>query len=367
MSANATSIEAPRAAPAGAAFRVEVETKADTFFYDCRPDQTLLGAGIAAGYVLPYGCATGTCGTCRARVMDGEVDPGWVDAPGYRRLKRDKGDVLLCQARPRSACSLKIPVMTAQPSAPTARALDHAGRVVAVHRLTRDVIEIDVELPAPMRFDPGQFVTARHASVDGARALSMVTHGRDLDRLRFVIKRKPGGRFSELLFGEDAMGAKLDLVGPLGVATFRPDEDRDFLCIAGGSGIAGMMAMLECATALGYFGRRKGHLFFGVRTIEDAFYVEDFARHVAAGNGALDVTVAISDADDVPAHHPDFPDVKLARGFVHDVAAASLGAHGEWKDAIAFVAGPQPMVDAAIGVLVKSGIGPQSIRFDKFS
>jgi toluene monooxygenase electron transfer component len=33
---------------------------------DCAPDETILLAGLRAGLALPYECASGGCGTCRA-------------------------------------------------------------------------------------------------------------------------------------------------------------------------------------------------------------------------------------------------------------------------------------------------------------
>ena len=231
--------------------------------------------------------------------------------------------------------------------------------------MTRDVVHFELALSEPMRFRAGQFVGLRHEGVVGTRAYSMVNFGEAPDRLSFVVKRKPGGRFSDALFDSDLNGMEIDVVGPLGRATFRPEEARDFICIAGGSGIAGMMAMLSHARQIDYFRSHKGHVFFGVRTLADAFYLGDFAEHLAASAGGLRVWIAISDEDEVPATHPEFPDVRLGKGFVHQVAAEAMNGH--WRDEVAFVAGPQPMVDAAIKMLITAGLKPGDIRFDKFS
>ena len=51
---------------------------------------------------------------------------------------------------------------------------------------------------------------------------------------------------------------------------------------------------------------------------------------------------------------------------VHDVAAAAISE--PWPNGMGFVAGPQPMVDAALRVLLaRAGLGPDRIRYDKFS
>ncbi len=73
----------------------------------------------------------------------------------------------------------------------------------------------------------------------GARGWSMVNHERAATTLRFVVKKKPGGKLSDWLFAHQIAGAEVDVFGPLGSATFYPAIDRHLLCIAGGSGIAG--------------------------------------------------------------------------------------------------------------------------------
>ena len=64
-----------------------------------------------------------------------------------------------------------------------------------------------------------------------------------------------------------------------------------------------------------------------------------------------------------------FSSIRLAGGFVHDVAASALQeAETSHDNAIGFVAGPPPMVDGAIRVLLTgAGLTPDRIRYDKFS
>ena len=120
-----------------------------------------------------------------------------------------------------------------------------------------------------MSFQAGQFVVLEAAGIAGGRAYSMVNFENDVERLALVVKRKPGGRFGDWLFDNFSGEAEVEVFGPLGRAVFRPQEDRNFVCIAGGSGIAGMMSILECATQADYFRNHKGALFFGVRTLAD--------------------------------------------------------------------------------------------------
>jgi toluene monooxygenase electron transfer component len=343
---------------------ITIEARSGTFSFDCAPGDTLLYAGLSQGLTLPHECATGTCGTCRARVFAGDVEVAWEEAPGAARLKRDKGDVLLCQARAVSDCVLRVPSDVAERPARHEIPAARTGTIENLRRLTSDVVHFEVALSEPMAFDAGQFVVIEAAGLKGGRAYSMVNHGRGLDRIELVVKRKPGGGFGDWIDGPLAPGAKVGVFGPLGRATFHPDEGRDLLMIAGGSGIAGMMSILSRGVTEGYFADRKAKVFFGVRTLADGFYLEDFARAVEAGAGNVEVTLALSHEDLGTGRHPDFPGVNLAHGFVHEVAAAAMA--GAYDNVMAYIAGPPPMVDGAIRSLIIGGVGRSAIRYDKF-
>lgn len=67
--------------------------------------QTLLDAADAHGLEIPSLCRAGVCGTCRTRVVEGDVacDGGILDADD-----RAAGYVLACVASPRSHCVIEV-------------------------------------------------------------------------------------------------------------------------------------------------------------------------------------------------------------------------------------------------------------------
>ena len=77
-------------------------------------------------------------------------------------------------------------------------------------------------------------------------------------------------------------------------------------------------------------------------------------------------TVALSD-EDVPASlTAAYPRFAFARGFVH--AVAGEGMKGRFADVRAYVAGPPPIVDASLRLLLREArLPPADIRYDKFS
>lgn len=61
-----------------------------------RPGQTLLEAGLAAGLPLPYRCSNGSCGECRARVVEGSVSKQRFHDYVLNESERLRGECLMC-------------------------------------------------------------------------------------------------------------------------------------------------------------------------------------------------------------------------------------------------------------------------------
>ena len=107
----------------------------------------MLDGARAAGLHLAYGCRTGTCGVCRARLLSGTIDydayapPGTVPL-GLTAEELAAGHVLLCQARPRS--DLRVRTRLARDTQPTSGVLvegvaplSTGGQRVALRLFTR--------------------------------------------------------------------------------------------------------------------------------------------------------------------------------------------------------------------------------------
>jgi toluene monooxygenase electron transfer component len=343
--------------------KIVVTARNGTRDFECHHGEKILHAGLRSGVELPYECATGTCGTCKARLVSGRTESEWSEAPGRRYLKSE-AELLMCQSVALDDCALEVGVPLKEASAPAPRAL--AGVVRGCRRLTHDVAAFDLDIDQPLDFAAGQFAIVTVPGIAGARAYSMVNFDRRAERLSFVVKKKPGGAVSEWLFGDGVEGARLGLVAPLGHATFHPGQGKHVLCIAGGSGIAGMMSILALACQAGHFTAWDGHVFFGVRTARDGFFLDELETFRAQHPARLAVTVALSD-EDVPASlAAAYPGFAFARGFVHAVAGEHM--KGRFAEVRAYVAGPPPMVDASLRLLLREArLPPADIRYDKFS
>ncbi len=345
--------------------QIQLSARNRAFEFDAKPGMRLLYAGLAAGVHLPYECGTGTCGTCKARVVTGEVEDVWPQASGRKFLKQP-GEILMCQCIAHSACTLEVTnfVNVMDPGASTP--VFGRGVITNARALTHDVTAFSIELDKSCDFDAGQFVVVQVPGVPGYRGYSMVNFERSARRLDFVVKKKPGGGASEWLFNGATEGCEVDWFGPLGAATFAPNLGKHILCIAGGSGIAGMMSILARARQERYFEQYRADVFFGVRTCADMFFIEELKQLSTEAAGRLGVTIALSD-EDVPASvQQAHPELAFEKGFVHEVAGRCM--HGRYQNVRAYLAGPPPAVDGAIRMLLlQARLTADNIRYDKFS
>ena len=349
--------------------KITVQTKSGEFEYDCEQGEILLYAGLRQGLTLPYECATGTCGTCRARVKEGEIGHEWADAPGLSYVNLEKNELLMCRSTAPGDCTLRVPANVSDGMdsevVPGYHPDYYKGNIINVQKLTHDVASFDVALDTPMTFDAGQFVVLDSADVTGGRAYSMVNYATSADTLNFVIKRKPEGKYSDWVFESNIVGHEIDVFGPLGKATFHPEIKKTILCVAGGSGIAGMMSIIARGCEDSHFADHRGHVFFGIRTAQDVFFMDELSSFVEACPETLEVTVTLSD-EDVPRElESHYPLIKFQTGFVHTVTSEQMA--GKYDNIMAYVAGPPPMVDGALRMLVLEARLPGTdIRYDKF-
>lgn len=350
----------------GGLMKLKVHAKNRSFEVPADGGPNLLMAGLAAGLELPYACATGTCGSCKARLVSGEVTDHWPAALGKAKCKSDTNEVLLCQCAAIGDCDIEIAehVYEVDPGARTPRR--YAGAVTRWAMLTADVAIWDIRLDNSMEFDAGQFALVSVDGVAGHRAYSMVNFDRGTRTLTFLTKKKPGGVLTEHLFNGSPEGQKLSVIGPLGRAIFRPSLRKNLLCIAGGSGIAGIMSILSRATRERYFSQHKGRVFFGVRTLQDAFFLDELTTYARQFESTLEITIGISEGQVSDHMVSQYPFLKFSTGLIHEIAAQAV--KGNTSNTQIYLAGPTPLVDAAIRhLLIVEKVDAKNIAYDKFS
>jgi ferredoxin-NADP reductase len=203
----------------------------------------------------------------------------------------------------------------------------------------------------------GQHVDVRLTADDGYQAQRSysIASAPESSRLAITVERLEDGEVSPYLVGEVRVGDKVELRGPIGgYFVWRAGDPRPLLLIAGGSGIAPLMAMLRHRSAAG--ARVPTRLLYSSRSFDEIIYREELDRLAATGDG-LSVAHALTRAQ--PSGWKGYAR-RIDRDMVRDVA---------WRKEqmpIAYICGPTSFVEAAANLLVESGYDASWIKTERF-
>jgi NAD(P)H-flavin reductase len=198
------------------------------------------------------------------------------------------------------------------------------------------------------------------------QAVMVATHGEE-KRRPYSIAGSPEDAIRdgslELLIGVEAngrpgphltlsRGTLVDVDGPIGTFTFPPDpEERRFVFIAGGTGIAPLRAMLRHALAIPHC---DIGLFYSARTPEEFAYEAELRALANIGRIALRQTVTRATDTDWSG----------ARGRIDRAALGSL-VHD--PATLCFVCGPPAMVAEMTTILAELGVASGRIKAEEWS
>jgi NAD(P)H-flavin reductase len=203
----------------------------------------------------------------------------------------------------------------------------------------------------PLRYEPGQHLTLQTPRWPHVwRPYSIACCPREDGLIRLHVKAVPGGWVSNALVHHTSPGDEVILGPALGTMTLGAAENRDLLCIAGGTGLSPLKAIAEQAVRESAAVRhRRIFMFYGARRREELYDLRDLWRLSDAYPG-FQLTPVTSDD----------PAFEGMQGNVGRVAARYM----PHKDCEAYVAGPASMVRETVRVLKKAGIARERIHFD---
>ncbi|MEV0183173.1 2Fe-2S iron-sulfur cluster-binding protein [Streptomyces sp. NPDC050625] len=239
----------------------------------CREDQTVLDACLREGIWLPHACTHGTCGTCKAQILDGEADLG--DASPYALLEseRDDGCALLCVARPCGDLVVEGEV-DVEEGVDIHPVRDRAGTVESVEDVAPDVRRLIIRLDEPLAFNPGQYILLE--GPDGEqRPYSIASTPAEPARVELHVKRSEHGVCTDgWIFKYLSAGDRVTLSGPYGQFSFRPLRDEPILLLGSGTGLAPLKSIVRHIAETG--AEHQVTLYHGVATRNDLYDREWF-------------------------------------------------------------------------------------------
>jgi CDP-4-dehydro-6-deoxyglucose reductase len=249
------------------AMPLQITIKPSEHSFACDEGETVLAATMRADLMIPYGCRNGACGTCKGRILSGEVDYGAYQPTTLTDAEKAQGFALFCVAKPRTSLMIEV------------REVRRAGdiairklpcRLEKIDKVAFDVAVVSLKLPANDRL---QYLAGQYIDLllkDGRRrSFSIATAPEDDALLELHVRHVPGGHFSDALFNEYKGREILRFEGPLGTFFLREESAKPVIFVAGGTGFAPIKAIIE--HALHHQVLRPMVLYWGVRGLRDLY------------------------------------------------------------------------------------------------
>ncbi len=319
--------------------------------FDVNGDESVLDAAMRQHINLPYSCRDGLCGTCKVRLIEGEVSYADELPAALSEEEVEAGVALLCQAHASTDLVVEAQIIDAVANIPIRKL---PARVVARKRLCHDVIELKLKTPEniPFTFLAGQYINillkdGRH------RSFSIANAPEDDGPIELHIRHVEGGEFTDYVFADLKEQALLRFEGPLGTFFLREDSDRPMIFMAGGTGFAPIKGIVEHELAQG--GKRPMHIYWGVRSLED-LYMHELPQKWAEEYDHITYTPVLS--------HPKDEDNWTGRtGFVH---AAIIHDYDDLSGYDVYAGGPPQMVNAGFEAFAEMGLPEEQYFSDAF-
>lgn len=320
------------------------------------PGQTILDAALGAGIAFPHNCRVGGCASCKCKVTKGRVkertDSGYL-------LTADElaqGYVLACQSLPLEPLQLEVP-LRAKSFAPRSS----LAKIVEARLSGRDVAILDVECAEPMPYVAGQwaYFSLESDTVRRSYSFASAPNPNHPTRVQFHIRHVPGGALTERLFSalhqSTLTGTSVCIDGPYGDFGYTPNR-RPLLCIAGGTGLAPILAMLQDLAQQKI--DRDILLLYGARSAQDLYAERQIQQLRDNWLGKFRYCPVLQETND--SEHIE--ETGKMTGNVTD----ALQHFNDIDHSEAYLCGPPGMIDAATQILRGRGLDESHIQADKF-
>ena len=326
---------------------MQIIIKPSDHTFDCAPDETVLQSAMRADLMIPYGCRNGACGTCKGRILSGEVDFGPHAPATLTDEEKAQGLALFCCARPKSDLTIEV------------REVRRAGdiqikrlpcRVESITKAAPDVAIVRLKLPSTerMQYLAGQYLDFLLKD-NHRRSFSIATPPHADELLELHIRHVPGGFFTDPLFSTYKGREILRLEGPLGAFYLREESDKPIVFVAGGTGFAPIKAIIEHALYSNI--DRPMVLYWGARAKRD-LYLPDLPGTWQQASRNFTYIPVLSD----PLPEDNWPG---RTGFVHQ---AVLDDFADLSGYQVYACGGPAMIDAA----KRDFVGLRKLPADEF-
>ncbi len=313
-------------------------------------DQPILDAALRANAWIPHSCTQGTCGTCKLKVLCGEIDHRASPEYTLTAEERENGMALACMASPRSNLTVE-PIGAVDDGVPHHPLKDYSGTVISLDDIAANTRRLVVELDSDMTFNAGQYCELVVPGTSIGRQYSMANPPGEPRHLEFHIKLTPGGLATEgWIFTSLSVGDPIGLRGPLGQFNLVAEQAEPAILIGGGTGLAPLKSIVR--HGLEHRLLPEIFLYHGGRRRED-LYDGDYFAELAQSHSNFHYRPALSEEN-----------WDGATGLVTDVV---LDDFASCKGMSAYLCGPPPMIAASVKALKRRRMAPRLIFREEFT
>ena len=210
--------------------------------------ETVLEAALRAGRAPAFGCANGSCGECRARIIEGEVEPVRFHDYYISEAEKRAGYALLCSVAPRGDLVVESTEASGVEDIAPQRVRARVTRVEPADD-EHAVVHLKIQRARVLRYLSGQRATVRFDGVP-PRETWLASCPCDAVNLRVHVRRDPGDRFAGFVFDALRPGARATVEGPTGRFVLDDDSPRGILFLAFDTGFAPVESLIEHAINL---------------------------------------------------------------------------------------------------------------------
>ncbi len=251
-----------------------VHIKPSGYNLSVKASESILTAALRQGYQFPHDCENGVCGTCKGKLIEGQVEYDETILPGLTEEEREAGYALFCSAKPLSDLIIQMDGVIGPEQLPIKKL---TYTVQTLQQLTATIYQAILLPPADefIAHHAGQYIEILHRDAS-PRPFSIANAPvSDNKQLEFHIRYQPDNPYTaELLHAIQTTG-QLRLKGPFGSCILRREPDYPMILVAGGTGFAPAKALIEQALAEGT--QQPIYLYWGVRKTDD-FYMSELVE-----------------------------------------------------------------------------------------
>jgi len=251
-----------------------IQLKKNKRNFECSENDPILEGGLRHGLSMHYECSNGTCGTCVAKLIDGNVKQIQHHDFALTEDQKNQGEFLMCCNAPASDIVLELELIGDVKSI-AIQIIETKVKKISFINDNLAIITLRTPRSKTLQFMAGQDVELSFKGDTSRYPLaSCPCHGMELE---FHIRNMPEDAFAAALFTKKIKTKSIiDLEGPKGIFVLKEASTRPMVFIAWDSGFAPIRSLVEHAFSLEM--PNPVHFYWAYPADEQAPYLENHAK-----------------------------------------------------------------------------------------